>query len=459
MWSERPQSIRARLALRIVVGGGALLALLFSALDLLIDYQLHSRFDEALTARGRQLAADIAGSARIEHGVEHGWPEFRAGNHTDYYQLWDAADRTLDRSGSSGGQDLAQPPRKVEHEAVLYDLQLPDGHRGRAAAFRITGGQLFVIASEREALDVLESRIHVALVAGVSIALLLMVTLSHAAVRAGLRPLEAFGQRAAARALDPESPAAPDAPLPDELRPIGAALDNAFAELTRALLRERRFARDLAHELRTPLAEMFSLLETTRAADEASQARLALAGSTLTGMTRIVDGLLALARYEAGIDAPVVEPVDVAATVRAQCRAAEARARCRGIALDVRLDPELWIMTDALLIERILANLLGNAIDHSPDGSRIDVFCWLQEESVTLVISNAAPELDAADVARLGERHFRPTRGAPGGAHAGLGLALCAALAEQVDIRLGFDLHEGRLWVKLAGLRSLDSAL
>ncbi len=459
MWNERPRSIRARLALRIVIGGGALLALLFSALDLLIDYQLYSRFDEALTARGRQMAADIAGGARIELSAHHGWPEFRAGSHTDYYQLWDAAGVTVGRSGSSDGQDLAQPPRPVNDEAVLYDVRLPDGHRGRAAAFRVAGGRLFVIAAEREALDVLESRIHFALVAGVGIALLLMVTLSHAAVRAGLRPLEAFGQRAAARALDSETPATPETPLPDELRPIGAALDNAFAELTRALLRERRFARDLAHELRTPLAELFSLLETTRAADEASRARLDLAGSTLTGMSRIVDGLLALARYEAGIDAPVVEPVDLAAAARTQCLASEPRARSRGITLDVRLDPELWAMTDALLIERILANLLGNAVDHSPDGGRIEVFCWAQEESVTLVISNPAPDLDATDVARLGERHFRPSRGAPGTAHAGLGLALCSALAERIDIRLAFDLHEDRLWVKLGGLRTLESAL
>jgi len=459
LWNDRPRSIRARLALRIVLGGGALLALLFSALDLVIDHQLYSRFDEALLARGQQMAADIAGGTRIEHGTRHGWPEFRAGNHTDFYQLWNATGVTVARSGSSGNEDLARPPRPVDDAAVLYDLRLPDGHRGRAAAFRVAGGHLFVVASEREALDLLESRIHVALVAGVSCALLLMVTLSHAAVRAGLRPLETFGQRAAARALNPDTPAAPAAPLPDELRPIGAALDNAFAELTRALLRERRFARDLAHELRTPLAELFSLLETTQPADEVSRERLALAGSTLTGMSRIVDGLLALARYEAGIDAPVVEPFDLAGAVRTQCGAVEPRARGRGLALDVRLDPELWVMTDALLIERILANLLGNAVDHSPAGSRVEVFCWLQEEAVTLVISNAAPDLDAEDVARLGERHFRPSRGAPGSAHAGLGLALCAALAERIDLRLAFDLHEGRLWVKLGGLRTLESAL
>ena len=137
MWNERPRSIRARLALRIVIGGGALLALLFSALDLLIDYQLHSRFDEALIARGRQMAADLGGGARMAHDMRRGWPEFRAGSHTDYYQLWNAAGVTVARSGSSDGQDLAQPPRPVDDAAVLYDLRLPDGHRGRAAAFPV----------------------------------------------------------------------------------------------------------------------------------------------------------------------------------------------------------------------------------------------------------------------------------------------------------------------------------
>jgi signal transduction histidine kinase len=176
-------------------------------------------------------------------------------------------------------------------------------------------------------------------------------------------------------------------------------------------------------------------------------------------MSRIVDGLLALARYEAGIDVPAVEPVDAAALARAQCGAARPRADTRGIALDEQIDAELWLITDPLLFERILANLIGNAVDHAPDGSLVEVFCRAQDDDVSLVISNAAPGLTPEDVAQLGERHFRAPGGAPAPGHAGLGLALCLALAAPLGIRLGFDLENGRLWVRLAGLRTLDSAL
>lgn len=456
------RSIRARLALSIVVGGGALLALLFSALDVLIDYQLYSRFDEALVARGRALADElVSGDAGVPTSAQ-GWPEFRTGSHTDYYQLWNAAGATVAHSPSSRGRDLQAPPAVGGERPVLYDIQLPDGHRGRAAAFGVGGGasfHTFVIAAEREALDALEDRIHVLLVAGTGVAVLLMVTLSYTAVRAGLRPLERFGSETAARALAPEANPPPAAPLPDELQPIAAALDGAFGELARTLLRERRFARDLAHELRTPLAEMFSLVETLQPADPGSREKLALLASRLTGMTRIVDGLLALARYEAGIDAPALEPVDAASMLRALCRGAAARASARGIGIDEQIDAELWLITDSLLLERILSNLLGNAIDHAPADSRVTVCGRAQGSDVSLAIANAAPGLTPGDVVRLGERHFRASGSTAEGDHAGLGLALCAALASRLDLRLAFALEDGMLWVRLAGLRTLEAGV
>lgn len=452
------RSIRTRLTLGIVIGGGGLLALLFSALDLLIDHQLYSRFDEALVARGRALATALGADVTGDRATASAWPEFGAENHTDFYQLWDADGSTVLRSASSHGADFAPPPQAPDGEPVLYDLVLPDGHRGRAAAFDL-GTRTFAIAAEREAIDALESRIHAMLVAGAGIAVPLMLVLSLAAVRAGLRPLELFGKQAAARALAPEAGHAPADPPPVELLPIASALDDAFGELSRALLRERRFARDLAHELRTPLAEMFGLVETMQPADAVSRERLVEVAGRLAGMSRIVDGLLALARYEAGIDVPVVEPVDAAAIARVQCGAARLRAEKRGIAIDERIDAELWLITDPLLFERILANLLGNAVDHAPDGSLVEVFCRAQDDDVSLVIANAAPGLTPEDVAQLGERHFRAPGGAPATGHAGLGLALCTALAAPLGIRLAFDLENGRLWVRLAGLRTLDSAL
>ena len=441
-----------------MLGGGLLLGLLFEALDMLIDHELYTRFDEALIERGRVLATELTGSVPPGRRETPGWPEFRAGGHTDFFQLWDREGRTIARSPSSDGRDLIAPPQSPHSAPVLYDVALPDGHRGRAAALRVgVDASIFVVAAEREALDALERRIHTALIATIGIVLVLVVSLSIAAVRRTLRPLADFGADAERRSCDPAAPPSDLRALPEELIPIAGALDRAFTRLTQLLLRERRFARDLAHELRTPLAEMFSLVETMDAPDTAGGARRDTLAQALTGMTRIVDGLLALARYEAGIDTPAIEPVDLTGIVRAQMQVLAGVAAQRNLIIETTLSPESWTMTDELLIERIVANLLGNAYAHAPPGSRIDIRCEAGADSIMFVIDNAAPTLDATDVSRLGERYFRPTQASASGGHAGLGLALCRALGEQLGLDLEFDLVAGRLSVALCGLHALGA--
>lgn len=442
-----------------MLGGGLLLGLLFQALDVLIERELYTRFDAALTARSRLLASELTGTVPPGVRVTGGWPEFRAGNHTDFFQLWGSDGTTLARSPSSEGRDLAPPPRPPQIAPVLYDLVLPDGHRGRAAALRIDrDGQVFVVAAERETLDTLEGRIHAALIVAIGVVLLLLVGLSFMAVRRALKPLADFGREAERRSREPATTPYDLDALPSELRPIAAALDRALTRLTRMLLRERRFARDLAHELRTPLAEMFALVETPPAGHDEAERRAAIARS-LTGMTRIVDGLLALARYEAGTDRPAIEPVDLVAVMRAQVETLRGDADARGLTLATLLPTEAWVMSDELLLERIVANLLGNAIAHAPAGSGVTVRCVREVTGPRLSIENDAPDLSATDVARLGERHFRAAQASASSGHAGLGLALCAALAEQLDLTIGYELSGARLRVELSGLRHLDAVL
>ena len=125
-------------------------------------------------------------------------------------------------------------------------------------------------------------------------------------------------------------------------------------------------------------------------------------------------------------------------------------------ALDVALPDELWVSTDAALIERILANLLGNAIDHAPVGSRIALRAAQDDAgAVTVTCSNAAPALDAKDVSQFGERYFHPAGAMVDRRHVGLGLALSQAIATQLGLVLGFELGDGTLRARLSGLRGI----
>jgi len=456
-------SIARRLTLWMIVGGGLLLAGLFATLDHLVDSQLHERFDAALVERAQAFADLIAARDEHDRRLVNSWPEFATTRHEDFYQIWNAAGEVLDRAASNRARDLARPATPAASAPTLFDLTLPDGHRGRGVLLSVwprhapgdaSQPWTVVVASEREAVDALERRIHLILSYGIACALLLMLGLSLAAVRAGLRPLRIFGEDAARRALAPR-PSPTSLALPAELVPIGQSLDRAFQALGETLVREQRFARAVAHELRTPLAEMHSVVERLAASERGADSQVSALRESLAGMTRTVDGLIALARYEAGLETPAIEPLELCALVARLVHERMAAAVARNLDIDTELPTELWIRSDSALLERVLSNLIGNAVDHAPPGALLRVSARASRGEVAFAVINPAPALEAADVQQLGERYFHPLGAALERRHVGLGLALSIAIAQQLKLELAFTLHDGLLEARLAGLASL----
>src|SRR3546814_13082184 len=90
-------------------------------------------------------------------------------------------------------------------------------------------------------------------------------------------------------------------------------------------------------------------------------------------MERVVETLLALARQEAGLDSPAVEPVELAGLVNAQLERLADAARKRQVTFTTRVGGEAWVLADAAACGRILASLLGNAVGHAPADSNTQV--------------------------------------------------------------------------------------
>ena len=80
----RPWSLRRRLALRITLGAGAVLALLFVLLDVLIDREIYTHFDQNLSLR-----ADVVSMAMTRHGLDIPLPEYQENGHTEFFTLYD----------------------------------------------------------------------------------------------------------------------------------------------------------------------------------------------------------------------------------------------------------------------------------------------------------------------------------------------------------------------------------
>ena len=110
--------------------------------------------------------------------------------------------------------------------------------------------------------------------------------------------------------------------------------------------------------------------------------------------------------------------------------------------------------TDAALVKRLLANLLGHAVAHAPRGWSVEV---VASPDGAFQVTNDAPQLATEDLPRLGERFFRIHTG-HGGSHAGLGLSLARAIARILGLRLGLSLTDDRkLVARVDGFRSLQA--
>lgn len=463
---EHSRSLRWRLTFSLAAGGGLLLGVLFLLLDVRLGVELAGRFDSALYSRARAVRALFdAGSPGGAPG-ERAWPEYSQRAHEDFYQVVTRDNRIVARSPSSRGGDIPLPPASPSAPTAtgqFYDVRLPDGHHGRAVVLDLAPGpdgvtRRLIVASERESLDRVMRGLHAVLFAGALVALAVLTLIAVVVVRQGLRPLARFGDMIMRRVEDPAAPAPVPETLPTELTPIARTLNAAFDRLLEALARESRFGRDAAHELRTPLAEMELLtasLKTLSADPRVHDHAVAMLRS-VRGMTSAVDGLLTLARCEAGLELPVSEPLDLVGIVRRQIEIWQPDITARGLDVRALLGDEHWVLGDAALVERIVSNLLGNAARHAPPHVAIDVLIT-DNGAPQIVIRNPAPHLTPALATRLGERGFNAGDSAARERHAGLGLALATALARTLGLRLTFTLEGGALVVQLGGFQTLPT--
>jgi len=461
MWwpDSRPLSLRTRLAAGVVAGTLLVLGCSFMALHSIIRASLYRHMDEEMAAQMWEVA-DYAAKHPGQEGATEYMPQFRTRAHQDFFQIWDANGRTLARSDSSAGRDLQRLPSTAA-AATYRDLDLPDGHRGRAVSqtFDLPDGDprrflTVVVAEETERLNQLEARIHVILLLVALVTAVAMLLIARHAVLLGLRPLDDFAR--SVERVDPEDPGArlQTGPLPLELRPVAASFTTLLQRLLAALAREKRYARNVAHELRNPLAEIRLLADVGSGGrdPEVCLASIRDIGTVAAGMERAVDALMALTRYEAGLESPQPEPVNLEAELRRQADLLAGEARQREITLVLDVAREVWVHVDSAMLQRMLANLLGNAVSHAPQGATVQVV--LRPEG-DLDIANPAPHLDRADVPRLGEQFYRVGRGDVG-QHAGLGLSLAFAIAGILGLRLALQLRDDAVLVaSIRGFRCL----
>ena len=259
------------------------------------------------------------------------------------------------------------------------------------------------------------------------VALPLLAVLIWVVVGRGLAPLTGLTRSLGARGPNALGPL-PEAPLPEEVRPLVSALNDLLARLGRALDRERAFIADAAHELRTPLAAVSLQLQVLERTPEGSEREQALARlkAGVQRCTRLVQQLLDLARQgEAAAGRPFarVDLFDVAREVAIE-QAPLAAARGVDFGLDAVTAP---IQGDPEGLRVALGNLVDNAIRHTPPGGKVVIQVRVDGDAAIVEVLDTGPGIPRAERERVFDRFHRG--GGAEGSGSGLGLAIVREIA------------------------------
>ncbi len=218
----------------------------------------------------------------------------------------------------------------------------------------------------------------------------------------------------------------------DEFKRLGDTLDDLLARLEASFEAQRRFVANASHELRTPLTVERTLLQVALADPDATEASLRAACQELLACgrehERLLESLLTLASSERGLNHR--EPVDLAHLAGHVLLAPRPDLQRHRLQLDTRLEPAA-IAGDPALIERLMANLVDNAVRYNRPGGRLEVRTGAVNGHAVVSVTNTGPVIDADET----ERMFEPFQRLGGGraavadGHHGLGLSIVRAIA------------------------------
>jgi signal transduction histidine kinase len=227
------------------------------------------------------------------------------------------------------------------------------------------------------------------------------------------------------------------------------------------------FLSNVSHELRTPLTVIIGNGRTLSASwrDLSDELKLELLGrlnANALSLNAIITTLLDFSRLEAGHVTVRAQPFDLGVLLEATV------ARLSSLfvqhLLTTEIGPGLEVLGDALLIDRVVENLLVNATKHTPPGTRVTLVARADEGTATVEVRDTGPGILPEDLPHLGERFFRgQTPGTARSSGTGLGLALARELLHLHGSALSISssLGEGSRFsftLPLAGARTGDDA-
>lgn len=413
-----------------------------AAADAAYDRALHLALlslGERVTLRAGQVAVEVP-------------PAIRAvlGGANDEDQVFFAVIGPDDHS-LAGENDLPIPAASADGAPRFADARYR-GKAVRVAVMRLRSaplatledaGLLLVVAEGTEARVALAQRMFQADLGRQLSLAALGVALAWLGLSLALRALNRLSKPLDKRAAEDLTPLAGD-DMPTELQPLIEAINRHLARLADLLEASRRFAADVAHQLRTPLTLLGAQAQYCLRQTDAGEMRRMIEGIVRAsrGAQRLCNQMLSLSRVEAakGLMKDGVR-LDLAALLR------ETALDLGVLALEKRIDlayvdtgRAVPVIGNEIMLHELFSNLIDNALRYTPEGGRVDIAAAVEGDMARVTITDTGPGIAPAARAAMFQRfHRRLDRGGTEGA--GLGLAIvhqiCVAHGGTVELGEG----------------------
>ncbi len=329
-------------------------------------------------------------------------------------------------------------PTSFSHHMQGLGMNQMMGMGGQGRGFGGSGAIVQLYSDYRSSFN--EALTYAAL-AAVVVALALSLFFSSRMV-ASLRAMMAASQHIAEGEYDERVEVRGD----DEVAQLAARFNLMADKLQQVESMRRQLIGDVSHELRTPLTaikgSMEGLIDGVLPADEETYMQIHAEADRLN---RLVDDLQELSRVEAGAYHLDIRPLDISTAAQTVAKRLGGQFESRGVSLHVSLAPNLpRVLADEDRLVQVLTNLIGNAMQYTPEGGKVTVTATAAEHEVAIAVSDTGIGIPPEHLGHIFDRFYRvdKSRSRRAGGGSGIGLTIARALVEA---------QGGRIWVESAG--------
>jgi len=246
---------------------------------------------------------------------------------------------------------------------------------------------------------------------------------------AGIDTVIHTARRISDRSLDERVPVKKQV---DEIDQLAITFNQMLDRIQKLVTEIKEMSDSIAHDLRSPITRIRGIAEVSLTTGSSLREYESMAGNTIEECDRLLDminTMLIISKTEAGLGQFDYKELDIARVVRDACELFLPMAENGGLSLVCDASQRLIINGDIRMIQRMISNLLDNALKYTPSGGKIDVTAHPDgQHSVQIAIKDTGIGISAADIPHIFERFFRcdPSRSQTG---TGLGLSFARAIA------------------------------